>query len=521
MIRRIVPAVLLACASGCAPVETDSSWLFIVAGDTVTVEEAAAHWDSLAPGELRVFDGSEDLKGDYVRAYSRMFLIRSELRSQGYLDRPGFVVQREALARIMMMNAMQDSILAGAYRSVTGEETGAFLADLEMSVVVTLSGPDGERTVGPVPLPELPREAVEAIRGMGIGATTTLSDGRTMRLQSLLRTDPALVENILADSSQAESYARTSLARLGASAGMDALLDTLWDREGADLRLPAISRLSAYCGSGTGLVPDDTMFTSATGTWTASRLLDEIDCESTMRLVEPADSNWTAGFCRTLVARNCLAGEYVRRFPAESDLILSAARGEVMQSAAESLYHTSVVDGIVITSARIDSAYAASPPLIEEKRIVQAFVIPADRTEEFDAAVRPGGPGIQPGTFENLFAGDPASGGESPPLSRMQFPVGLGDSVFALSDTVTWVGPVPLGTEPGSPLAAMRLLRILPARTAERDEAEYDLTASIRSAMLESRLEAWLEELALRAGLQVNRALLESLPDDPGAWSDL
>jgi hypothetical protein len=39
--------------------------------------------------------------------------------------------------------------------------------------------------------------------------------------------------------------------------------------------------------------------------------------------------------------------------------------------------------------------------------------------------------------------------------------------------------------------------------------------------MMESRLEAWLEELALEAGLQVNEDLLETLPDDPGAWSDL
>jgi hypothetical protein len=404
---------------------------------------------------------------------------------------------------------------------VTGVEIGAFLADLDRSVVVTLSGPDGERTVGPVPLPELPREAVEAIRAMDIGATTTLPDGRTMRLDSLLRTDPALVENILTDSSQAESYARTSLARLGASAEMDVLLENLWDREDPDFRLPAISRLSACCRNDIGPVPDDTVFTCASGTWTASRVRDEIDYESTMRLVEPADSNWTAGFCRTLVARNCMAGEYVRRFPAESDLMLAAARGEVLQSAAESLYRTSVIDGIVITPARIDSAYAASPPMIEEKRIVQAFVIPADRTEEFEAAVRPGGPGIPPGTFENLYQSDPASGGESPPLARTQFPAGLGDSIFALSDTVTWVGPAPLGTEPGSPLAAMRLLRILPARTAERDEAEYELTASIRSAMMESRLEAWLEELALEAGLQVNEDLLETLPDDPGAWSDL
>ncbi len=356
---------------------------------------------------------------------------------------------------------------------------------------------------------------------MDIGSTTTLTDGRTMRLDSLLRTDPALVENILTDSSQAESYARTSLARLGASAEMDLLLKTLWDREGADFRLPAISRLSACYGSGVEIVPEDTVFTCATGTWTASRMRDEIDYESTMRLVEPADSNWTAGFCKTLVARNCMAGEYVRRFPSESDILLAAASGEVLQSAAESLYRTSVVDGIVITPAQIDSAWAVSPPLIEEKRIVQAFVIPADRTEEFEAAVRPGGPGIPPGTFESLYPGDPATGGGSPPLALSQFPAGLGDSVFALSDTVTWVGPVPLGAEPGSPLAAMRLLRILPARTAERDEAEYDLTVSIRSAMLESRLEAWLEELAIRAGLQINGALLEILPDDPGAWSDL
>lgn len=100
-------------------------------------------------------------------------------------------------------------------------------------------------------------------------------------------------------------------------------------------------------------------------------------------------------------------------------------------------------------------------------------------------------------------------------------PFGLGDSLFALSDTVRWIGPVSAGMSGDSIFIAARLAEVFPARTASREEVAPVIAAEIRGRQAEARVGEWLGELADSTGFAINEPLLLSLPDDPGAWSDL
>lgn len=443
-------------SSGCARTPVDSSWLFVVASDTVTVEEAAAHWDSFSPGELRVFEGSQDLKRDFVDAYSGMFLIRYELARQGFLDRPEFAVQREGTARIRMMNALQDSILSCRTRSVGEEEIASFLAD----------------------------------SGDFFGLT---------------------------DPSSAQASVRIRIGQSRAFAELDSLLSTTWETSPSEFRLPAIARFSAYFRGEAELEPGDTLITGPAGTWTAERMLGELGFEASMHEVIPADSNWMADYSKTIVNRCNLAAEFVRRYPSEADSLLGYAAVLAVESAAESLYRECVLDRVVVTDAMIDSAYQASPPSVEEKRSMVAVTVPYDRLEEFEAAAAAGTIESIIPTFENCY---PVEIGVSPPMRRDQVPCGLGDSLFALADTMRWIGPVPTGTGDDSILIAARLAEIFPARIASREEVAPVITAEIRSRLAEARIEEWLAEIADSAGFALNEPLLSILPDDPGVWSE-
>ncbi len=450
-------ALATAASSGCARTPVDSSWLFVVASDTVTVEEAAAHWDSFSPGELRVFEDSQDLKRDFVDAYSGMFLVRYELARRGFLDTPEFAMQREGTARIRMMNALQDSVLSSRTRSVSDEEIASFLAD----------------------------------SGDFFGLT---------------------------DSSTAHASARTRIGQSHAFAELDSLLTTIRESSPAEFRPPAIARFSAHFRGEAELEPGDTLITGPAGTWTAGRMLGELEFEASMHEVLPADSNWMADYSRLIVNRSILAAEFVRRYPSEADDLMGLATERAVETAAESLYRECVLDRVVVTDAMIDSVYQASPPPVEEKRSMVALMVPYDRIEEFEAARAAGTIESVVPAFENCY---PEEIGVSPPMRRDQVPCGLGDSLFALSDTVSWIGPVPAGMDGDSVLIAARLAEVFPARIASREEVAPVITAEIRGRLAEARIEEWLAEIADSAGFAVNEPLLSSLPDDPGAWSDL
>lgn len=520
-VRTAAFAALSAAVIGCGGTRPGDDWLFMLEGDTVTVAEAAAHWDSLDAAGRDAFSESEDPGREYVEAYSRMLLVRRELRLQGYLDGEPFAVRRAASARNSMARAFVDSMLAGALASVTDEDVEAFLEDYGTSVLITMSNPLDTVTTGPVPLPELPLRVSGAIAGLAQGDTAGLPDGVTITLDSVLPSDPGMLAGMAADPAGAASYARERIGRLRASASVEDLLAAR-RAEGADgIRPDAVAGLARSFDGGAGPAPDDTVMSCAAGVWTASGMAEEIRFHGTTEPTQPSDSSWVHSFALLVANRSCLASEFQSRYPEAARAILAETGRAAVANAAESLYRLSVLDGIEVTPEMIDSAYAASPPVIEEKRVVQAVSIPQERLGEFREAVAAGTAVEFAEGLEGLFAPGQTAVQESPPLSRSEFPFGLGDSVFTLSDTVTWTDPVPTGPDPAAPCASMRLLEIVPPRAATREEAGPGLSASIRSAMIESRVTAWLDGLSEAAGLVIHEDLLDTLPADPGAWSDL
>ncbi|OQC69893.1 MAG: hypothetical protein BWX47_00838 [candidate division Hyd24-12 bacterium ADurb.Bin004] len=453
----LAAAVVLAAvsASGCNRTPAGSSWLFVVGSDTVTVEEAAAHWDSFSPQELRVFEGSQDLKRDFVESYSGMFLVRHELLRRGFLDTPGFAMRRDGTARIRMMNALQDSVLASCTRSVGDYEIASFLAD----------------------------------SGDFFGLT---------------------------DSSQ--RWVQVRIGQSYAFAEMDSLIMAIRESSQTEFHQPAIARFSAHFRGEAALEPGDTLMTSPVGTWTAERMLGELEFEASMHQVIPADSNWMAYYSGVILNRSIMAAEFVRRYPSEADYLMGLATTWAVEAAAESLYRECVLDRLVVTDAMIDSAYQASPITIEEKRSMVAFTVPRSRLEEFESARAAGTIESFIPSFRNYY---PEEIGVSYPMRRDQVPFGLGDGLFALSDTVSWIGPVPTDISGDSIFIAARLAEVFPARIASREEVAPVITAELRGRQAEARIEEWLGELADSIGFALNEPLLLSLPDDPGAWSDL
>lgn len=520
-IRIAACAALPAAVLGCGGARPGDAWLFILDGDTVTVAEAAAHWDSLGQADRDAFSESADPGRDYVAAYSRMLLVRRELRLQGCEDSESFSIQRVAAARNAMARALGDSMLAGALASVTDADVEAFLEEYGTSVLITMSNRLDTVTTGPVPLPELPLRVSGAIRDLGQGETAGLPDGVTVMLDSVFPSDPGMLAGMAADSAGAASYARDRIGRLRASASIEDLLAGGGSGGSVAIRPDAVAGLARSFDGGPEPAPDDTVLACPAGVWTASRLAGEIEYHGASEPVRPSDSSWVHSFAQLVANRSCMATEFQSRYPAAAGAIEAEAYRTAVSNAAESLYRRNVLEGIEITPGMIDSAYAASPPVIDEKRVVQAVSIPQERLGEFRESVAAGTAREYAEGLEGIFvAGQTAMQG-SPPLSRNEFPFGLGDSVFALSDTLAWTGPVPAGPDSAAPYASMRLVEIIPARTATREEAEPGLSASIRSAMIESRILAWLDGLSEAAGLVIDEELLESLPADPGAWRDL
>jgi len=318
-----------------------------------------------------------------------------------------------------------------------------------------------------------------------------------------------------------DSSRRWVQVRIGQSyafAELDSLLKTIRESSRTEFHQPAIARFSAHFRGEAGLEPGDTLITSSVGIWTAERMLGELEFEASMHQVIPADSNWMAYYSGVILNRSIMAAEFVRRYPSEADYLMGLATAWAVEAAAESLYRECVLDRLVVTDAMIDSAYQASPTPVDEKRSMAAFVVPRSRLEEFEAARAAGTIESITPSFQNYY---PGATGVSYPMRRDQVPFGLGDSLFALSDTVRWIGPVSAGMSGDSIFIAARLAEVFPARTASREEVAPVIAAEIRGRQAEARVGEWLGELADSTGFAINEPLLLSLPDDPGAWSDL
>lgn len=517
-------ALVLACAS-CGHTGKDT-WLLRSDGSTMTVGEAGEAWLALELRAQEEFSASGNPLGDFVVALGRKMLVEQEMRDLGYLERPDIRTLAIASARTSMFRAMQDSIMARSSREVTREEIDSFLHDMSWTVWFTETSRTGVQTsFGPSYLSLLGPEAAGILADLSPGESATGPVGTVLRLDSIAPTDPVFLADIMADTEAVETYAREKLAQLRAVEVLRGyqeealtLFDGTYDA----------GAVSAYARSRTGIPaeisPDVVMSIRGEG-WDAARLSAEIVFESTLRMTSPSDTTWLHDLGRAIVYRSLMAEEFRRMSPAVADSLEEQARLFMMAAAADSLYNDFVNDSIEVTTALLDSAYAADPPSIPERRSVECIIL---RNEVDLAAFRRA---IVHGEASDLARQSEVCPGLAPEGERIswprtvdEMPTVLGETIFALqpADTNTWSDPAPwFGENDGECFVSARLAGVVPAHTASREEAAPILEPQVRASLAEARLTAWLLELERRHDLEINEKALGELPDDPALWVTL
>jgi hypothetical protein len=523
MNKTIACMAVLACACGRPDADT---WLMVAAGDTVTIGEAGANWDSMPiQGRVRFLE-SDNLVGDYIVSLGQKILVEAELDRLGYTSRPDIVFQRLARARLTMAGALQDSIHAAAARDVTEDRIDRFLENLGTIVWLTRTTGRGDSLVGPEHLPELPEDWVASVEEMAAGRalTGTLADGSTIRLDSIHLEDPELLAQALADTAQIRDYAASRLSQRTAAAEISSLRSRLWEESRPAFVESAFRGLMDYYAGRSPSIPDDTLIVSGAGVWTAAQMVGEIGFEAATNPVSPAESTWLYAYAKVVVDRANLSGEYARLFPAESEAALAAAAEWALGIAADSLFMDFVADSVEVTEAQIDSAWQADPPPFPERRSVRTVIIPEDRLEEFRNALAAGTAGDLEQSLpsiERLSDPDGSDAHLTRPLFIEEVPGSMGESLFAMSpsDTLRWLPPQPYAPDIG--YVSIRLVSVVPEHTATREEAGYYLDRQLYDAFIGRRLEVWLTEMEERFGLEVNEEVLDDLPPNPSDWTRL
>lgn len=523
MKKTIACMAVLACACGRPDAGT---WLIVAAGDTVTIGEAGANWDSMPiQGRVRFLE-SDNLVGDYIVSLGQRILVEAELNRLGYTSRPDIVFLSQARARLTMAGALQDSIHAIASRDVTEDRIDRFLENLGTIVWLTRTTARGDSLAGPEHLPELPEEWVACVEGMVAAGTLTgtLPDGSSIRLDSIHYEDPELLAQALSDTVQIRGFAASRLSQRTAAAEVSALRGRLREESAPVFAESAFRDLMDYYAGLSPLIPEDTLIVSGAEVWTAARMVGEIAFEASTNPVSPAESTWLYAYADVIVDRANLSAEYARRFPAESEAALAGAAEWALGAAADSLFMDYVADSVEVTEAQIDSAWQADPPPFPERRSVRTVIIPEDRLEEFRNALAAGTAGDleQSLPFIDRLS-DPAGpdGHLTRPLFIEEVPGSMGESLFAMSpsDTLRWLPPQPYAPDIG--YVSIRLVAVIPEHTATREEADYYLDRQLYDTFIGRRLEAWLTELEARFGLEVNEEVLDDLPPNPSDWTRL
>lgn len=516
---------LLTCCllHGCGTTPSGAdSWLVILSGDTITVSEAAEAWAGLSPREKEIFVVSPRPSREFVSALATKRMLEREVSALGITDAPGLRARAEADARTRKTRLLLELLRKDLEERVTPEDMEFFLSHMGTSVWFTETRGDSVIAVkGPEHLPMLRKELVLILDGMLPGEETETPWNTSIRLDSIYRTDPELVEATLADTDRVNGLARSRLAEARLGRMVDSVLTEC--RENGQLRLDS-ANIEIFVRD-PGMLPGTALITSsAYGDLTGEELTGEIAFLSISQPVRPEDPSWLDWWLHRRMEQTCLAAVLEDLWPAKADSIVLDRAPMVMELAVDSLYTLSVTEAVTVTSAEIVGAYERMRDtlLIEEHRVFEMpFISEWDIDSFRDGVIL----GRDPGFVESLDGlgtlVQEAGSRLTRPVPASAIPLGLGAELFRIdpADTGSWHGPYSLDTPPG--FFAARLVEVIPEHEASLDEASSYIEGLIRTRREAQRLDEWLEELGTEHGLLINEELLTGLPGDPGLWSSL
>ncbi len=520
----IAAVVTLSCGGSTVDGRT---WLVVTGGDTVTVAEAGLAWDSLGEAEREMFTSRDNPVGEFVLALARKRMVFRELEEGGWLTAPDVTGQRRWWLMAEGAAAARQHMRESEARAVSEDDIERFREMMGSVVWYTVSPGPGSQAAGPAHLPELETALSLTLDTLETGETGVTADGRTLRLDSLVETEPELVEQTLADTGYVRELAVQRLSQGRVRRWVLETTDSLMALPSVRIDTTALHSLADY-EAGEAEMPDTSVIAVSTprGDFSLGDLMDMTDFHEGRMPVQPSDPAWLL-FMSENVILQCRWLEYLEEWaPEVADSLAAAADRWLVEHATDALYEASVSENVTVTEEALEEQMSRleQPVMMPERRVLEIALIPPELMEDYRAAVvdsaldrllpeLSGLPWMQ--------GPDPERPRVTPPLMRGQVPGGYGDLVFDLpvSDTVSWSGPHPLSESEGSIL--IRLVEALPERPATLEEAAPVLEEAVRARLEEQATVQWMTELEGEYGLEVNEGALDDLPSDPSLWSAL
>jgi hypothetical protein len=523
--RLAVLALTLVSIQGCRRAVSGDDWLFLVHGDTVTVEDAGLYWEILDPEVQMGFMSGTNPVGDFVLAYTRRILVEHEMGRLDILALPSIAYRTEAWNRLQASRSVDAAIREASLQGVSDEEIEFYLDHLGSTVWYSTRYPGSAVTTSQTAvLSEMPPAIGGILAQLSPGQSAECPDGRILTLDSILGTDPALVTAMLEDSASTISFGRNRIAQQRAAATLDSLRAVSIAEASPVFYEQAFSAFAEMVAGGVSPSSTDTLFTSSAGVWTAARMVQQIRVARLQGPVRPSDTTWRRAFSEVLIPRRALAGRLEALDPEAFSALAAETEGYRMRLAADTLYRTFVPDSLEVTAAMLDSAYAASAPMLPERRSVLCVVLrDTSEVEAFRRSMTADGARgfLSEGSYAPFppLAASPDDPALTRPLLVEEVPAGLGEAVFSTEDETRWFGPVPYA--PMEAWIAVRLDSIHPARQATPEEASLQIEGEIRAARSQILFEEWMRSIEVRYGLDINEDVLDRLPADPSEWSGL
>lgn len=514
----MVLLLTLSCGGG-KPVP---DWLVIVDGDSISIGEAAGLWAEIPLGPRDTMLLTDSTSREFSRAVAIRRMVELEVSRLGLDTLPEIISVGDSYGRLKCLSALHILLLEEAAATVSTQDLTLYRERMGRTAWYTLEKEGHARTHGPEHLAEADPELGGYLMTMVSGETLLLADGRRLTLDSIVVTDPELVEAAAMD----DDFEQFAEGRLVRSRAQMALRKVQEEFVGYPPPLPdsaAIRSLSLHFSRGTPIQASDTVVALTSFTLTAADLAGAVVREGYRGPVSPGSETWLAALSLTVTNRQAAAAYLMDNSPGEHTSAFAGSDSVSMRAAVDLLYARFVADHVQVTEEYLIEMYSelGGELTVPERRIVFSVLFnEGEETAAFREVVSSG----TVDAFAGLIRGplSISAGGNdqrvSRPLAINEVPSGLGPDLFQLDpgDTTTWLGPVPYSPE--LCWIAVRLLEVQPEHNPDFEEARIFLEQMAAAELGAERYALWMEELSARYKPVLNYPLIDSLSQDPGNW---
>ncbi len=351
-----------------------------------------------------------------------------------------------------------------------------------------------------------------------------LSDGTPIECDSVVVTDPQLVEATRRDTARVADLATGRYTSQRSKEMTEDIADSILAVSSPRIDSLYLSSLADYFANGTGPDLQDTAIVSNILVMTGNDLVQEINFYGRYYPINPSSRTWLLWFAGITLYNDALAYYYQSRYPDDYGQLLAGRDRWLLDIASNLLFQEQVSDSISVSEDDLAEEFQSLDriPVIPETRSLQCVAVSIQDTAAYNAALSDGD-GLDSlisrcNYWRDLSDDDPPTNVTRPLLPR-EVPGNHGDIVFEHSadDTLSWSQLLPVFE--GTMYMAYRLVRVVPPHQGSFRELRDDLENRIMARRIDARTESWLQQLQEKYSLRLNETALDSLPQDPGDWS--